>query len=159
LGRPAVRDVAVLLPGHDVVDSPAARLRLGEADGRDLGSGEDPGGDGAVVALAQVVGVEQVVLDDARFVVGQVLELEGVGDVAERPHAGCAGALVDVGDHHAGLVDLDTAGCEVEEVGVGAPPGRDQQQVRLDRAGVAGTAQLQAYAAGGRHLGAGNTRG
>ena len=112
--------------GRHVVDALRDGLALGEADGADLRVGEHRAGYGvAPRALPrEVVEVQQVVLDDPRLVVRDVLELQVVGDVAERPDAvdgrsagGRRPRSRPRRRRHAGAV-------EVEPVGVGAPAGR-----------------------------------
>ena len=110
LHRPAVRRVAVRLGGADVGDALRADLVLGAAHAGDLRVGEDGRRDVPVVHLAQALGVDQVVRDDARLVVGDVLELVRRRDVTERPDP------LDV--RPAVAVDRDAA------VGVGRDPRR-----------------------------------
>ena len=64
--------------------------------------------------------MQQVVPHHPRLLVGDVLELVAVGDVAERPDPRGGGALVLVDDDQAGAVDLHAGAVQVETVGVGA---------------------------------------
>jgi hypothetical protein len=97
-------------------------LRIGEHRGGHDGEGSLPG----------LAGVCDVVPDDLRFGVGHVLELEVVGEVAERPDpgdtrlAGVVGADVSVG------VDVDSGCGDVETFAVRSAAGRHQQYLCLD---------------------------
>ena len=89
-------DVAVVLRGDDVLDAlrrrpPARSARRWRPAGWRTPRWARTGGRWP---RDEVVGVQQVVLHDPGLVVGDVLELEVVGDVAERPDARrrwCAG--------------------------------------------------------------------
>ena len=139
LHRPPVGDVGVVLHlGPDPV-ARRARLVLGQPDRCDLGFGEHRRRHEAVIGRHQVLGVvpvlQQVVLDDPGFVVGDVLELERGTDVAEREHVAGGGALVLV-DGDPAVGDLDPGQMRVEQVAVGHPAGRDQQRVGPQRGTV-----------------------
>ena len=94
LHRPAVRGVAVVGPADDVRRSPAsiACRSVSPTDGH-LWFGEHRLRDVAVVAADHGVGVQQVVLDHPRLVVGDVLQHPVRADVAEREDAVGTGAL------------------------------------------------------------------
>ena len=66
------------------------------------------------------------------LLVGDVLEVPVVGDVADRPHAVGGGAHVLVDDDRAVVVELDPAPLGVEQVAVRLAAGRHQQLVDLD---------------------------
>ena len=105
-----------------------------------------------MVARAQVVGVGEVVGDDPGLVVGDVLELPVAADVAQRPDALDAGALLLV-DPQAGSVHPIADLGEPELVGVGHAPGGDEDGVRHDLArpgGPGGREVPRAVAALGR---------
>ncbi len=102
-------------------------------DAGDLWVGEHRRGHVPVVGRHQRIGVvpvlQEVVLDHAGLVVGDMLELIIRRHVPEGEDAARRGALVLVDDHltagrhlHAGLL-------RVEQVAVGCPAGGDQQQV------------------------------
>ena len=59
---------------------------LGHPDARDLRVAEHRVGDEPVIDLDRIVRVGEIVGHHPGFVVGDVLELDRVGDVAERPH-------------------------------------------------------------------------
>jgi len=85
-----------------------------------------------VAGADEVVGVEQVVANHPRLVVGQVLELVGVADVPERPDPLDIRPLEVVDDHQAGVVDLHAGALDIEEVGVRPAAGRHEDDVGLD---------------------------
>ena len=107
-------------------------VAVGPPHRRDLGIGEDAGGDRAVVgprALPAEIGG-----GDARLVLPDVREERDAVDVADRPHVvGRAQPVVD-GDP-AGR-DLDAELLEAEPFDVRAPPGRDEQPPALDLGAV-----------------------
>ena len=112
-------------------------LALRQPDTGDLRIREDGARHDIVTGRAQVVGVEEVVLHDPALPVRDVLELEGVGDVAQRPHAVSRGALVLVDHDQASGTHLDTRVVETQVVGVGDAAGGDEDQIDVD-AGVVG---------------------
>ena len=113
-----------------------ARLLFGHADHGDLRVAEDRAGYVAVVAGTQVLGVAEVVLHNACFVVCHVLELVAAGHVAEGVDAGYGRAVVE---HTLVLIDAELAAVlhvevvlRVEGVGVGAATGCHEHSVCRD---------------------------
>ena len=142
----------------NVFDAPVAAVPLGEPDRGDLGVAEHGVGNEAVVHGHRVVRVGQVVAHHPGLVVGHVLELDRVGDVAQGPHPFDAGPAVTVGDHIPGLVYLDARCGRVEGVAVGDAARGHQQRVAPDEApdqppvALADDLQLDPVAApGGRY--------
>ena len=84
--------------------------------------------------LDEVVGVQQVVLHDPRLVVGDVLELVGVRDVAQGPDVRHGGALVLV-DHDDAVLDPDR-GVLQRRAGRRWRRGRSRSAARRSRASV-----------------------
>src|SRR5690606_21960978 len=107
----------------------------------DLRVGEDGGRDVPVVERPQVVGVGQVVGDDAGLVVGDVLELVGRADVAQGPDPLGGGPAELVHPDPAVLADLDPGRVQTHPGAVGAAAGGQEGQVRGDR-GAVGQAHL-----------------
>ena len=108
--------------------SSVASLLLSHAHVPDLGVGEDSCWYVFVRECAQVVWVQHIVLDDASFRVGHVLELEGGGDIAERPHSGSGGASILI-DLDALAVHLNATLVQVHQVAVGGASGRRNQDI------------------------------
>src|SRR5690606_26637059 len=140
--RPPVGDAAVVLHGRDVADALGGGVAFGDADRGDLGGAEHGVRYEAVVGrhggVLDAEVVQQVVLDDACFVVGDVLEFVRRADVAERVDPVDVRALVVVDLDVAGAGHGDPRGLDAEHVGVGPPAGGDQQQVAFDGFGAAG---------------------
>ena len=113
-----------------------ACLLFGHTDHGDLRVAEDRAGYVAVVAGAQVLGVAEIVLHNACFVVCHVLELVAAGHVAEGVDAGYGCAVVE---HALVLIDAELTAVlhvevvlRVEGVGVGAATGRHEHCVCRD---------------------------
>ena len=83
---PAVGGIAEVLGLDGNLESFAsgslAGLLLGHANNGDLRVAEDRARHVTVIARTQILGVAEVVLHDARLVVGHVLELVAAGDIA-----------------------------------------------------------------------------
>ena len=89
-----------------------------------------------MIARTQILGVAEVVLHDARLVVGHVLELVAAGDIAQGEDAGDGRAVVE---HALVLVDAEQAAVlhvevvlGVQHVGVGAAAGGHKHRIRRD---------------------------
>src|SRR6476469_9103017 len=123
-------DGAVLdLADHDVVAG-LARLRLGQSERCDVGRAE--GRAGHVDVLDRVGLQAGGVLDgDAALVGGLVRQRGAVHEVADRPHALEARALLAVDVDEAARVELDAGLLEPEALDVGPAAGGDDQPVGL----------------------------
>ena len=130
LHRPSVGHVAELLDLDGDVVSLLARLGLRESHRGDLRPGEDRVRDVVVPVRLQVVRVQQVVVQHALLEVGDVLELVGRRDVAERPDA-LGGGAPELVHPDPVVVHLDPGRRGVEEVAVARAPGGDQEPVAL----------------------------
>lgn len=91
-------------------------------------------------------------LDQPGLGVGQVFELEVVGQVAERPDPGHVRCVGVVGAHMPVRVDLDAGRGDVEAVAVRRPPGRHEQHLALSPLWAGGRGEVQADPSSGcRH--------
>ncbi len=114
-------------------------VALAEADSGHLGVAEDCVRNEAVVDVHRRVGVDEVVGHDLRFVVGDVLQLDGIRDVAQRPDPVDVRPKLAVGDDVAVVVDRHPRRGNVELVGVRDAAGGDEQRI---------ASQLEAFALG-----------
>ena len=131
---PAEGDVAVVLNLAGYVETLCHCLVLGQPDVGDLRIGEHRGGNVAMIGGDHRSGVvpvaEQVVLHDARFVVGDVLELVRRRHIAECEDVTGRGPLVFV-DDDSPVVEFDAGLFGVQLIAVGAPAGGHQHDVGL----------------------------
>jgi len=61
----------------------------------------------ALVVVAQIIGMAEVVPHHSRFAVRHVLQLMTAVDVAERPHTGACGETVAIDLHRTTRINLD----------------------------------------------------
>ena len=104
------------------------------ADGRDLGVGEDPGRDRAVVGLAAATG--HVRRSHPRLVLADVRELRDAGHVADRPHVLGSGRAEPFVHLHPARRRLDAELLEPEPLDVRPASRRDEQALGLERRAV-----------------------
>src|SRR5262249_5573826 len=132
LHRPPVRGGVVLLDRGDEGTTVHLGFVLGQPDGADLRAGEHRVRYEALVSADRRVGVQQVVLHDPGFEVGDVLQLPGAANVAERPDPLRAGVHRVVGDDEAEVVELHAGELDVELPAVRHSAGCDEQRIGLD---------------------------
>ncbi len=147
LHGPAVRGAAVVAATDQVGDALAAQLLFGGADGGDLGVAEHGVGCGPQIDGPEVVGVRDVVGHRAGLGIGRVLELIGVGDVAERPDPLDVGPHVLVGED-VPVVGRDAGEMQVELLAGRLAPGGDEDLVAVQLELLATHACLDAQLAG-----------
>ena len=135
--RPPVGGAAEVAATDDVIDALGAGLLLGEPDGGHLGVAEHRAGHRAELDPAEVLGVGDVPERDLGLGVGEVLQPDVVGDVADGPDVGHRGPLELVDDDGPVVVEFHPRPVSLEEIAVGFAAGGHQQLVDDDLATVA----------------------
>ena len=148
LERPPVSGVRVVATGHDEWLPLLAQRALGGPGRGDLRVGEHRRRHDREVGAASVVGVQNVVEHEAHLGVGQVFELEVIGEITDRPHSGHARRIRVVGDDVSVLVDGEPAGRDVEDVAVGYPPGGEEDRLGFDDTRTGRAFEVHGHAVG-----------